>query len=67
MTLAFIAIVFGLALLVWSPDRFVEGAAPQGNPGIVLGNVYGSNITLILRVTALNLGYTAYLITTILA
>ena len=90
MTLAFIAIVFGLALLVWSADRFVEGsastarhfgmpplligmvivgfgtstpemvvsalAASQGNPGIGLGNAYGSNITniaLILGVTAL--------------
>jgi len=90
MTLAFIAVVFGLALLVWSADRFVEGsastarhfgmpplligmvivgfgtsapemvvsalAATQGNPGIALGNAYGSNITniaLILGVTAL--------------
>jgi cation:H+ antiporter len=90
MTLAFIAVVFGLALLVWSADRFVEGsastarhfgmsplligmviigfgtsapemvvsalAASQGNPGIALGNAYGSNITniaLILGVTAL--------------
>ena len=90
MTLAFIAIVTGLALLVWSADRFVEGAAAtarhfgmpalligmvivgfgtsapemvvsalasaQGNPGIALGNAYGSNITniaLILGITAL--------------
>ncbi|MBE0599153.1 MAG: calcium/sodium antiporter [Desulfuromonadales bacterium] len=90
MTLPFLAIVFGLALLVWSADRFVEGAASaaghfgmpplligmvivgfgtsapemvvsalaasQGNPGIALGNAYGSNITniaLILGVTAL--------------
>ncbi len=90
MTLAFIAVVFGLALLVWSADRFVGGsastarhfgmsplligmviigfgtsapemvvsalAASQGNPGIALGNAYGSNITniaLILGVTAL--------------
>lgn len=90
MTLAFAAIVFGLALLVWSADRFVEGAAStaryfgmpplligmvivgfgtsapemvvsafaavQGNPGIALGNAYGSNITniaLILGLTAL--------------
>jgi cation:H+ antiporter len=90
MTLAFIAVVFGLALLVWSADRFVKGsaasarhfgvpplligmvivgfgtsapemvvsalAASQGNPGIALGNAYGSNITniaLILGVTAL--------------
>ena len=90
MTLAFIAVIFGLALLVWSADRFVEGsastarhfgmpplligmvivgfgtsapemvvsalAASQGNPGIALGNAYGSNITniaLILGITAL--------------
>jgi len=85
-----LALIFGLALLVWSADRFVEGsastarhfgmpplligmvivgfgtsapemvvsalAASQGNPGIALGNAYGSNITniaLILGVTAL--------------
>jgi cation:H+ antiporter len=90
MTLAFIAVIFALALLVWSADRFVEGSAStaryfgmpplligmvivgfgtsapemvvsaisasQGNPGIALGNAYGSNIAniaLILGVTAL--------------
>ncbi|GGO87238.1 sodium:calcium antiporter [Marinobacterium nitratireducens] len=90
MTLAFLAILAGLGLLVWSADRFVEGAActaryfgmpplligmviigfgtsapemvvsalaaSQGNPGIALGNAYGSNITniaLILGLTAL--------------
>jgi cation:H+ antiporter len=90
MALALFAVVFGLALLVWSADRFVEGsaaaarhfgmpslligmvivgfgtsapemvvstlAASQGNPGIALGNAYGSNITniaLILGLTAL--------------
>ena len=90
MTAAFLAVAFGLALLVWSADRFVEGSAStarhfgmpplligmvvvgfgtsapemvvsaisamQGNPGIALGNAYGSNITniaLILGVTAL--------------
>lgn len=90
MTLPFLAVVFGLALLVWSADRFVEGSAAaarhlgmpplligmvivgfgtsapemvvsalsasQGNPGIALGNAYGSNITniaLILGLTAL--------------
>jgi cation:H+ antiporter len=90
MILAFCALIFGLALLVWSADRFVEGAAVaarylgvpslligmvivgfgtsapelavsalaayQGNPGIALGNAYGSNISniaLILGVTAL--------------
>src|SRR5690554_2870378 len=90
MTLAFIAVVFGLVLLVWSADRFIEGsavtarhfgmpplligmviigfgtsapemvvsalAASQGNPGLALGNAYGSNITniaLILGITAI--------------
>ena len=90
MTLAFTAVAFGLALLVWSADRFLAGsasiarhfrmpplligmvivgfgtsapemvvsalAALQGNPGIALGNAYGSNITniaLILGLTAL--------------
>ncbi len=90
MTLPLVAILAGLALLVWSADRFVEGAASaaghfgvpplligmvivgfgtsapemvvsafaalQGNPGIALGNAYGSNITniaLILGITAL--------------
>ncbi len=90
MLLAFTAVVFGLLFLVWSADRFIEGAAAtarhfgmsplligmviigfgtsapemvvsaiaayQGNPGIALGNAYGSNITniaLILGVTAL--------------
>ncbi|MBF0251978.1 MAG: calcium/sodium antiporter [Alphaproteobacteria bacterium] len=90
MTLPFFALAFGLALLVWSADRFVEGsaatarhfgmpplligmvivgfgtsapemvvsalAAVQGNPGLALGNAYGSNIAniaLILGITAL--------------
>lgn len=89
MALAWLAIVLGLALLIWSADRFVEGAsgtaryagmpplligmvivgfgtsapemvisalaASEGNPGIALGNAYGSNITniaLILGITA---------------
>ncbi|OGQ50812.1 MAG: calcium/sodium antiporter [Deltaproteobacteria bacterium RIFCSPLOWO2_02_FULL_53_8] len=90
MTLAIIVLVFSLALLVWSADKFVDGsaiaasylgipplligmivvgfgtsapemmvsaiAAFQGNPGIALGNAYGSNtfnIAFILGVTAL--------------
>jgi len=90
MILALLALISGFALLVWSADRFVEGAAStarhfgmpplligmvivgfgtsapemvvsalaafQNNPGIALGNAYGSNITniaLILGVTAL--------------
>jgi len=90
MLVPFGAILAGLALLVWSADRFVEGAAAtarhfgmpplligmvivgfgtsapemvisalaswQGNPGIALGNAYGSNIAniaLILGLTAL--------------
>ena len=90
MTLAVVALIAGLALLVWSADKFVDGAAAtaryagmpplligmviigfgtsapemvvsalasmQGNPGLALGNAYGSNITniaLILGLTAL--------------
>lgn len=90
MALAFVALIAGLALLVWSADKFVDGAAAtaryagmpplligmviigfgtsapemvvsalasmQGNPGLALGNAYGSNITniaLILGLTAL--------------
>lgn len=90
MLIALLAIAAGLALLVWSAGRFVDGAsstarhfgmpalligmvivgfgtsapemvvsalaATQGNPGIALGNAYGSNITniaLILGLTAL--------------
>lgn len=90
MLTAVIAMIVGLALLVWSADRFVAGSAAvarhfgmsalligmvivgfgtsapemvvsalasfQGNPGIALGNAYGSNITniaLILGLTAL--------------
>ncbi|MHA7880620.1 MAG: calcium/sodium antiporter [Saccharospirillum sp.] len=78
MLLAWIAVLAGLASLVWSADRFVDGAsatakhlgmsplligmviigfgtsAPEmvvsafaataGNPGLALGNAYGSNI-----------------------
>jgi cation:H+ antiporter len=84
------AVLAGLMLLIWSADRFVEGAsasarhfgvppllvgmvivgfgtsapemvvsvmaAAQGNPGLALGNAWGSNIVnmgLILGVTAL--------------
>jgi cation:H+ antiporter len=90
MLTPFLAVIFGLVLLVWSADRFVDGAAAtarhfgmpplligmvivgfgtsapemvvsvlaasQGNPGLALGNAYGSNITniaLILGLTAL--------------
>jgi cation:H+ antiporter len=90
MAVACLAVFFGLALLVWSADRFVDGSAAaarhlgmpplligmvivgfgtsapemlvsalsavQNNPGIALGNAYGSNITniaLILGITAL--------------
>lgn len=90
MLTAIVAMIVGLALLVWSADRFVAGSAAvarhfgmpalligmvvvgfgtsapemmvsalasfQGNPGIALGNAYGSNITniaLILGLTAL--------------
>ncbi len=84
MTLPMVAIIAGLALLVWSAARFVEGAAAtakyvgmsplligmiiigfgtsapemvvsalaahQGNPGLALGNAYGSNIANIALV-----------------
>lgn len=90
MTLPILSVIAGLALLVWSADRFVDGSASaarhfglpslligmvivgfgtsapemvvstlssyQGNPGIALGNAYGSNITniaLILGIAAL--------------
>lgn len=90
MSVAFAALCAGIALLVWSANHFVEGAAgaarhfgvptrlvgmvvvgfgtsaPElvvsvqaaltGNPGLALGNAYGSNIAnlgLILGVTAL--------------
>lgn len=86
----FVAVIGGLLLLLWSADRFVEGAAmtaryagmsplligmlivgfgtsapemvvsgfsaAQGNPGLALGNAFGSNIAniaLILGVTAI--------------
>lgn len=89
MALAWVAVIVGLIVLIWSADRFVEGAsgtaryagmpplligmiivgfgtsapemvisalaASEGNPGIALGNAYGSNISniaLILGVTA---------------
>ena len=87
---ALTAVAIGLAVLIWSANRFVDGAAAiarhlgmsplligmvivgfgtsapemmvsalaswQGNPGIALGNAYGSNIAniaLILGLTAL--------------
>ena len=90
MLLAFAAMLAGLILLVWSADKFVDGAALtaryagmpplligmviigfgtsapeltvsalaswQGNPGLALGNAFGSNIVnigLILGLTAL--------------
>lgn len=90
MLMAIGAVIAGLILLVWSADKFVEGAAAtakhlgmpplligmviigfgtsapelavsamaaaDGNPGLALGNGYGSNITniaLIVGLTAL--------------
>lgn len=87
MALALLAIVGGLVLLVWSADRFVDGAATtaryagmpplligmvivgfgtsapemvvsalaatDGNPGLALGNAYGSNITNIALILGL--------------
>lgn len=87
MLMAMGAIVAGLILLVWSADKFVEGAAAtakhlgmptlligmviigfgtsapelavsamaaaDGNPGLALGNGYGSNITNIALIVGL--------------
>ncbi|MCB1053478.1 MAG: calcium/sodium antiporter, partial [Acidobacteria bacterium] len=89
MLLPILAVLAGLILLIWSADRFVDGAACtaryagmpplligmvivgfgtsapemvvstlaslQGNPGLAIGNAFGSNITnigLILGTTA---------------
>lgn len=91
MFLEILAIILGLAALIWSADKFVDGAAAvashyhvpplvigmvivgfgtsapelvvsassalDGNPGIALGNAYGSNIANI----GLILGFTALL------
>jgi len=85
--IASLAILAGLALLVWSADRFVEGsaaaaghfgmpplligmvvvgfgtsapemvvsalAASQGNPGLALGNILGSNLFNTLAVVGI--------------
>ena len=90
MLLAAVAVIVGLVVLIWSADRFVDGAAAtssrlglsplligmlvigfgtsapeltvsalaaaQGNPGLALGNAYGSNIAnigLILGLVAI--------------
>lgn len=87
MWMALAAIAAGLVVLVWSADRFVDGAAAtarhlglpplligmivigfgtsapelmvsalaavQGNPGLALGNAYGSNITNIALIVGL--------------
>lgn len=90
MLLAAMAVIAGLVVLIWSADRFVDGAAAtsarlglsplligmlvigfgtsapeltvsalaaaQGNPGLALGNAYGSNIAnigLILGLVAI--------------
>lgn len=87
MLLAVASIIAGLVLLVWSADRFVDGAAAtakhlgmptlligmviigfgtsapelavsamaaiDGNPGLALGNAYGSNITNIAFIVGL--------------
>ena len=43
MALAFIAVILGLAMLVWSADRFVEGSAATarhfGMPPLLIGMV----------------------------
>ncbi|MCO5113645.1 MAG: calcium/sodium antiporter [Bdellovibrionaceae bacterium] len=97
MTIFLLSVILGLIVLVWSADKFVDGAsdvarhygvspliigmviigfgtsapemvvsalsALQGNPGIALGNAYGSNITniaLILGLTALLMPITVH-------
>ncbi|WP_252109194.1 MULTISPECIES: calcium/sodium antiporter [unclassified Halomonas] len=91
MLLAALAVVIGLVLLIWSAEKFIEGAAAtsrwlglsplligmlvigfgtsapemmvsvlaalQGNPGLAVGNAYGSNIANI----GLVLGFIALL------
>ncbi|AYF35232.1 calcium/sodium antiporter [Halomonas sp. XH26] len=91
MLLPFLAVVLGLVLLVWSAEKFIDGAAAtsrwlglsplligmlvigfgtsapemmvsvlaamQGNPGLAVGNAYGSNIANI----GLVLGFVALL------
>ncbi len=88
MTLAILAIIVGIAVLVWSADKFVDGSAAiarylglsplligmvivgfgtsapemvvsafsalEGNPGIALGNAYGSNIANIALILGLS-------------
>lgn len=95
MLMPIVALVLGLIVLVWSADKFVDGAANtskvlgvpalvigmivigfgtsapemvvsvfaalQGNPGLALGNAFGSNITniaLVLGISALLLPMT---------
>src|SRR5690554_6040420 len=95
MLMPIVALVIGLAVLVWSADKFIDGAAntskilgvpplvigmlvigfgtsapemvvsvfaaAQGNPGLALGNAFGSNITniaLVLGISALLLPMT---------
>jgi cation:H+ antiporter len=87
MGLAALAVLAGLILLVWSADRFIDGAAAtakhlgmptlligmviigfgtsapemavsamaslDGNPGLALGNAYGSNISNIALIVGL--------------
>ena len=44
MLLAALAVIIGLALLVWSADRFVDGAAASaghfGMPPLLIGSAY---------------------------
>jgi cation:H+ antiporter len=72
MTLAFAAVIFGLILLVWSADRFIDGAAVSaryfGMPPLLIGMVivgFGTSapemVVSALAATQGNLGLTAVL------
>lgn len=52
MLLAILALIIGLALLVYSADQFIKGAsATAAHSGIAPGNAVGSNISNIALIT----------------
>ncbi len=55
MTIAYLALFFGLALLVWSADKFVTGSASAarhlGMPSLLIGMVvvgFGTSVPIFL-------------------